>query len=43
MSAPILEIRDLSIALPSGGARSHAVNHVSFTVGAGEIVCLVGE
>jgi peptide/nickel transport system ATP-binding protein len=43
MSTPILEIRDLSIALPSGGDRSHAVNHVSFTVGAGEIVCLVGE
>jgi peptide/nickel transport system ATP-binding protein len=41
--APILEVRDLSIALPSGGDRASAVRHVSFTVGRGEIVCLVGE
>ncbi len=40
---PILEVRDLSIALPSGGDRSTAVRNVSFTVGRGEIVCLVGE
>ena len=42
-TAPILEVRDLSIALPPGGDRSSAVRHVSFTVGRGEIVCLVGE
>jgi peptide/nickel transport system ATP-binding protein len=41
--APILEVRDLSIALPAGGDRSSAVRHVSFSVGRGEIVCLVGE
>ena len=40
---PILEVRDLTIALPSGGDRSTAVRNVSFTVGRGEIVCLVGE
>jgi len=40
---PILEVRDLTIALPSGGDRSTAVRDVSFTVGRGEILCLVGE
>ncbi|MBL8346600.1 MAG: ABC transporter ATP-binding protein, partial [Rubrivivax sp.] len=43
MGAPILEVNDLSIALPSGGDRSTAVQKVSFSVGRGEIVCLVGE
>ena len=42
-TAPILEVRDLSIALPAGGDRACAVRHVSFTVGRGEILCLVGE
>ena len=42
-SAPILEVHDLTIALPKGGDRSTAVQKVSFTVGRGEIVCLVGE
>jgi len=42
-SAPILEVRDLTIGLPSGGDRSTAVRQVSFSVGRGEIVCLVGE
>ena len=40
---PILEVRDLTIALPSGGDRSTAVRRVSFSVGRGEILCLVGE
>ena len=40
---PVLEVKDLTIALPSGGDRSTAVQKVSFTVGRGEIVCLVGE
>ena len=42
MSA-VLEIRALSIALPRGADRAHAVTDVSLTVGRGEIVCLVGE
>ena len=40
---PILQVQNLSIALPSGGDRSSAVSKVSFTVGRGEILCLVGE
>ncbi len=43
MTVPILEVRKLTIALPSGGDRGTAVRDVSFTVGRGEIVCLVGE
>ncbi|MBC7730236.1 MAG: ABC transporter ATP-binding protein, partial [Microbacteriaceae bacterium] len=42
-TGPILEVRDLSIALPSGGDRAIAVRKVSFCVGPGEILCLVGE
>ena len=39
----ILEVKNLTIALPSGGDRATAVRNVSFSVGRGEIVCLVGE
>ncbi|HEU5294079.1 MAG TPA: ABC transporter ATP-binding protein [Burkholderiaceae bacterium] len=41
--APILQVHDLTIALPAGADRHSAVRHVSFEVGRGEIVCLVGE
>ena len=37
---PILEVRDLTIALPGGADRATAVRQVSFSVGKGEIVCL---
>jgi len=40
---PLLSIRDLSIALPRGGDRSHAVQDISYDIHAGEIVCIVGE
>ncbi|MEQ1806437.1 MAG: ABC transporter ATP-binding protein [Burkholderiaceae bacterium] len=40
---PILEVTDLTIALPAGSDRETAVRKVSFRVGRGEIVCLVGE
>ncbi len=40
---PILDVRDLTIALPQGGDRAAAVRQVSFAVGRGEILCLVGE
>ena len=40
---PALELRDLSISLPPGADRSHAVERVSLTVQRGEVVCLVGE
>ena len=40
---PVLEVRNLSVSLPAGADRVHAVEKVSFTVNPGEIVCLVGE
>src|SRR5438445_7163746 len=40
---PVLEVRNLSVALPTGADRDFAVEKVSFTVNPGEIVCLVGE
>jgi peptide/nickel transport system ATP-binding protein len=43
MTGPVLEIRGLRIALPKDGDRAEAVSDVSFSVAAGEIVCLVGE
>ena len=42
-SSNVLEIANLSIALPKGADRRHAVDGVSFTVARGEIVCVVGE
>ena len=43
MSAPVLDIRNLKVRLPSGGDRAYAIDDVSFTVSPGEIVCLIGE
>ncbi len=40
---PLLSIRDLSIALPAGGDRAHAVKDISYDLHAGEILCIVGE
>ena len=42
-SAPVLELKQLSIGLPKGGDRDNAVIDVSLSVAPGEIVCLVGE
>ncbi len=41
--APVLAVDGLSVRLPGGGDRAHAVEGVSFAVGPGEIVCVVGE
>ncbi len=41
--APIVDIRDLTVPLPLGGDRRHAVEGVSLSVSEGEIVCVVGE
>ncbi|MGH3261068.1 MAG: ABC transporter ATP-binding protein [Trebonia sp.] len=41
--APILEISDLSVAYRSAGGDVHAVEHVSLTLNAGEVVGLCGE
>ncbi len=42
-SVPVLEVRDLTVALPPGADRANAVQRISFTVNPREIVCLVGE
>ncbi|MFC4276975.1 ABC transporter ATP-binding protein [Achromobacter aloeverae] len=42
-AAPLLAIRDLSIALPAGGDRPYAVRDISYDIRAGEILCIVGE
>ncbi|MGP9811015.1 ABC transporter ATP-binding protein [Rhodopseudomonas sp. NSM] len=39
----LLSVENLSVALPHGGDRSHAVADVSLSVRRNEIVCLVGE
>ena len=39
----ILDLCDVTVALPKGGDRGHAIDRVSFSVGRGEIVCVVGE
>jgi peptide/nickel transport system ATP-binding protein len=41
--APLLSIRNLSIALPKGADRPLALDGVSFDLHAGEILCVVGE
>lgn len=40
---PILQIRNLSIELPRGADRTHAVEDVNLTLKRGEILCVVGE
>ena len=42
-TAPLLEVVDLTLALPPGADRPHAVSGVSFTVMPGQVTCLVGE
>jgi peptide/nickel transport system ATP-binding protein len=41
--APVLDIRGLTVRLPSGADRANAVEEVSLSVRPGEIVCIVGE
>jgi microcin C transport system ATP-binding protein len=43
MTAPLLSVRDLSVAFAQGGSELLAVDRVSFDVGNGETVALVGE
>ena len=40
---PVLAIDKLSISLPRGSDRKHAVSDISFSVAPGEILCVVGE
>ena len=43
MTSPLLSIRDLSVTFRSGGRETLAVDRVSFDIGKGETVALVGE
>src|SRR5215212_9615354 len=43
MKSPLLQFENLTLSLPRGADRENAVTDVSFTVAAGEIVCVVGE
>ena len=42
-AAPLVSIEALTVRLPKGGDRPHAIEDVSLTVLPGEIVCVVGE
>jgi len=39
----LLSVEALSVALPRSGDRAHAVREISFSLDAGEILCIVGE
>ncbi|MGA2485214.1 MAG: ATP-binding cassette domain-containing protein, partial [Roseiarcus sp.] len=41
--APLLSVRDLSVAFSAGGHETLAVDRVSFDIGKSETVALVGE
>ncbi|MEO3997621.1 ABC transporter ATP-binding protein [Mesorhizobium sp. CAU 1732] len=43
MTAPLLSVRDLSVAFTQGGKETLAVDHISFDIAKGETVALVGE
>ena len=43
MTAPLLEISDLSVAFMQGGKPHLAVDQISFSIGKGETLALVGE
>ena len=43
MTTPVLAIQDLSVALPPGGDRRHAVQGISLTIAPGQTLCVVGE
>ncbi|MGY4495397.1 ABC transporter ATP-binding protein [Pseudomonas sp. TE3610] len=40
---PLLSVQALTVRLPAGMERAHAVEHVSFDLNAGEILCIIGE
>jgi peptide/nickel transport system ATP-binding protein len=43
VSGPLLAVRDLSVRLPRGADRTHALIDVALEVQANEILCVVGE
>ncbi|XRQ10508.1 ABC transporter ATP-binding protein [Actinomadura welshii] len=40
---PLLRVRDLRVAFTRGGRRVHAVNGLSYRLGAGEMLAIIGE
>ncbi|GGG42719.1 ABC transporter ATP-binding protein [Chelatococcus composti] len=42
-TTPLLQVENLSIELPAGLDRKYAVENLSYTLNAGEILCVVGE
>jgi peptide/nickel transport system ATP-binding protein len=42
-NTPLLSVEHLTVALPDGSDRTHAVKDLSFELHAGEILCIVGE
>ncbi len=43
MTEAILDVRDLTVALPPGADRAHAIEGIGFELQRNEILCLVGE
>ena len=43
MTDPVLRVSNLSVTLPGGASRVHAVHDIGFDIRAGETLCLVGE
>ncbi|MFM7698603.1 MAG: ABC transporter ATP-binding protein [Limnohabitans sp.] len=43
MGTPVLSVNHLSVALPAGADRVHAVQNISLTLNTGETLCVVGE
>lgn len=39
----VLSVRNLTVDLPPGMERTHAVKNISFDLHAGEILCIIGE
>ncbi|WP_018719541.1 ABC transporter ATP-binding protein [Arhodomonas aquaeolei] len=39
----VLDVRGLTISLPEGAERAHAVEDVNFTIAENELLCIVGE
>ncbi len=41
--APLLSVKNLTIALPEGFDRAHAIQDISYDLNPGEVLCVVGE
>jgi len=42
MNMPVLSIENLSVALPAGADRVHALQDISLQLQAGQTLCVVG-